>query len=227
MDTFRQLIKDTEEKLNTVPEDIYKKILKGAKIGDCPHCGAKNYKIELAKPTSFYEDIDEGAIKLTPSSARERLERIPDEDLELLGMNTKSARPEWMVLQVLPVPPVSVRPSITLESGIRSEDDLTHKLVDIVRINQKLREAMESGVPINIIQELHDLLQYHVTTYFDNEVSGIPPARHRSGRPLKTICQRLRGKEGRFRGNLSGKRVDFSARTVISPDINLEISPQN
>jgi len=224
MDTFRQLIKDTEEKLNTVTEDVYKKILKSAKIGDCPYCGAKNYKIELAKPTSFYEDIDEGAIKLTPSSARERLERIPDEDWELLGMNTKSARPEWMVLQVLPVPPVSVRPSITLESGIRSEDDLTHKLVDIVRINQKLREAMESGVPINIIQELHDLLQYHVTTYFDNEVSGIPPARHRSGRPLKTICQRLRGKEGRFRGNLSGKRVDFSARTVISPDINLDLN---
>jgi hypothetical protein len=61
---------------------------------------------------------------------RERLERIPDDDLELFGFNPESARPEWMVLQVLPVPPVYVRPSITLESGIRSEDDLTHKLVD-------------------------------------------------------------------------------------------------
>src|SRR5438309_1576780 len=124
----------------------------------------------------------------------------------------------------MPVPPVSVRPSITLESGIRSEDDLTHKLVDIIRINQKLREALESGVPINIIQELHELLQYHVTTYFDNEVSGLPPARHRSGRALKTLSQRLKGKEGRFRGNLSGKRVDFSARTVVSPDPNLDIN---
>jgi DNA-directed RNA polymerase subunit A' len=71
---------------------------------------------------------------------------------------------------------------------------------------------------------LHELLQYHVTTYFDNEVSGLPPARHRSGRALKTLSQRLKGKEGRFRGNLSGKRVDFSARTVISPDPNIDIN---
>ena len=65
---------------------------------------------------------------------------------------------------------------------------------------------------------------YHVTTYFDNEVSGIPQAHHRSGRPLKTLSQRLKGKEGRFRGSLSGKRVDFSSRTVISPDPSLDIS---
>ena len=129
-----------------------------------------------------------------------------------------------MVLQVLPVPPVYVRPSITLESGIRSEDDLTHKLVDIIRINQRLKENMEAGAPTLIIQDLSELLQYHVTTYFNNEASGIPPARHRSGRALKTLSQRLKGKEGRFRSNLSGKRVDFSARTVISPDPNLDIN---
>jgi DNA-directed RNA polymerase subunit A' len=129
-----------------------------------------------------------------------------------------------MVLQVLPVPPVYVRPSITLESGIRSEDDLTHKLVDIIRINQRLKENMDAGAPTLIIQDLSELLQYHVTTYFNNEASGIPPARHRSGRALKTLSQRLKGKEGRFRSNLSGKRVDFSARTVISPDPNLDIN---
>ncbi len=224
VEIFKKTIQENQDKLNTIPDELYKKIFKSVKAHECPHCGAKRYPIELAKPTSFYESLESGSIKLTPSSIRERLERIPEDDMELFGMNPESARPEWMILQVLPVPPVSVRPSITLESGIRSEDDLTHKLVDIVRINQKLKEAMESGVPINIIQELHDLLQYHVTTYFDNEVSGIPPARHRSGRPLKTICQRLRGKEGRFRGNLSGKRVDFSARTVISPDINLDLN---
>ncbi len=116
------------------------------------------------------------------------------------------------------------RPSITLESGIRSEDDLTHKLVDIIRINQRLKENMEAGAPTLIIQDLSELLQYHVTTYFNNEASGIPPARHRSGRALKTLSQRLKGKEGRFRSNLSGKRVDFSARTVISPDPNLDIN---
>jgi DNA-directed RNA polymerase, beta'' subunit/160 kD subunit len=127
-------------------------------------------------------------------------------------------------LQVLPVPPVTVRPSIILETGIRSEDDLTHKLVDIIRVNQRLKESKEAGTPPLIVQDLVDLLQYHVTTYFDNEVSGIPQAHHRSGRPLKTLTQRLKGKEGRFRGSLSGKRVDFSSRTVISPDPNLTIS---
>jgi len=222
---YEERFKDVKERLNTIPESLYKKILKHAKkTMECPHCGTQQYPIELVKPTSFHEAVEDGAPKIPPSAIRERLERIPDDDLRLLGIDPQAARPEWMILQVLPVPPVTVRPSITLESGIRSEDDLTHKLVDIIRINQKLGEALESGVPINIIQELHDLLQYHVTTYFDNEVSGLPPARHRSGRALKTICQRLKGKEGRFRGNLSGKRVDFSARTVISPDLNLDIN---
>ncbi|MGA9388639.1 MAG: DNA-directed RNA polymerase subunit A', partial [Candidatus Bathyarchaeia archaeon] len=177
------------------------------------------------KPTKFNEQIPEsGSEQLTPSMIREKMGRISDEDLELLGFNPKTARPEWMVLQVLPVPPVYVRPSITLESGIRSEDDLTHKLVDIIRINQRLKENMDAGAPTLIIQDLSELLQYHVTTYFNNEASGIPPARHRSGRALKTLSQRLKGKEGRFRSNLSGKRVDFSARTVISPDPNLDIN---
>src|SRR2546427_268207 len=129
-----------------------------------------------------------------------------------------------MVLTALLVPPVTVRPSITLESGDRSEDDLTHKLVDVLRINQRLRENRDAGAPQVIVEDLWELLQYHVTTYFDNQTSGIPPARHRSGRPLKTLVQRLKGKEGRFRSNLSGKRVNFSARTVISPDPILSIN---
>ena len=162
--------------------------------------------------------------KLTASEVRERLEKISDEDSFVLGVNPEVARPEWLVLTVLPVPPVTVRPSIILDTGERSEDDLTHKLVDILRINQRLLENMEAGAPQLIVEDLWELLQYHVTTYFDNEASGVPPARHRSGRPLKTLTQRLKGKEGRFRSNLSGKRVNFSARTVISPDPNISIN---
>ncbi len=218
-------IKRARQLLGAVPNDLYKKIELAARGKQCPHCGAIQYKIKFEKPTRYNEVIPEsGSQPLTPSMVRERLERIPDEDLELLGFNPKAAHPEWMVLQVLPVPPVYVRPSITLESGIRSEDDLTHKLVDIIRINQRLKENMDAGAPTLIIQDLSELLQYHATTYFNNEASGIPPARHRSGRALKTLSQRLKGKEGRFRSNLSGKRVDFSARTVISPDPNLEIN---
>ena len=226
IEKYRARHAELKQRLNTVPDAFLDEIIRDAKKAQqCPHCSQKQYPIEHGKPTTFHEIVAEGgAVRLTPSTVRERLERITDDDLILLGLDPKAARPEWAVLQVMPVPPVSVRPSITLESGIRSEDDLTHKLVDIIRINQKLREALESGVPINIIQELHELLQYHVTTYFDNEVSGLPPARHRSGRALKTLVQRLKGKEGRFRGNLSGKRVDFSARTVVSPDPNLDIN---
>jgi DNA-directed RNA polymerase subunit A' len=221
----RVRIDKTRQLLGVVPDDVYKLILTETKTKQCPHCGAVQYKIVFEKPTKFSEQIPEsGSEPLTPSMIREKLGRISDEDLELLGFNPKTARPEWMVLQVLPVPPVYVRPSITLESGIRSEDDLTHKLVDIIRINQRLKENMDAGAPTLIIQDLSELLQYHVTTYFNNEASGIPPARHRSGRALKTLSQRLKGKEGRFRSNLSGKRVDFSARTVVSPDPNLDIN---
>jgi DNA-directed RNA polymerase subunit A' len=222
---LRSRIEKTRQLLGLVPDSVYKVIFQETKTKQCPYCGALQYKIAFEKPTKFSEQIPEsGSEPLTPSMTRERLGRIPDEDLELLGFNPKTARPEWMVLQVLPVPPVYVRPSITLESGIRSEDDLTHKLVDIIRINQRLKENMDAGAPTLIIQDLSELLQYHVTTYFNNEASGIPPARHRSGRALKTLSQRLKGKEGRFRSNLSGKRVDFSARTVVSPDPNLDIN---
>jgi DNA-directed RNA polymerase subunit A' len=152
------------------------------------------------------------------------MEKIPNEDLIPLGINPDVARPEWTILTVLPVPPVTMRPSIILENGQRSEDDLTHKLVDIIRINQRFKENQDAGAPQLIIEDLWELLQYHVTTYLDNEVAGCPPARHRSGRPLKTLSQRLKGKDGRFRGSLSGKRVNFSSRTVISPDPNLSVS---
>lgn len=190
----------------------------------CPYCGETKYTIKYSKPTTYYRIEGKSERQMTPSEIREILEKIPDEDCILLGINPKTTRPEWMVLTVLPVPPVTVRPSITLESGERSEDDLTHKLVDIIRINQRLEENIEGGAPHLIIEDLWDLLQYHVNTYFDNEAPGIPPAKHRSGRPLRTLAQRLKGKEGRFRHNLAGKRVNFSARTVISPDPRLSIN---
>src|SRR5713226_3412766 len=207
--------------LDNVKADI---IEKAKKVRICPHCQKEQNDLVFTKPTIFVEKTDAGENRLLPITIRERLLHTSDEDLALLGYDPRTARPEWFVLQVLPVPPVTVRPSIILETGIRSEDDLTHKLVDIIRVNQRLKESKEAGTPPLIVQDLVDLLQYHVTTYFDNEVSGIPQAHHRSGRPLKTLTQRLKGKEGRFRGSLSGKRVDFSSRTVISPDPNLDIS---
>ena len=225
LDAYRTRLTARSDFTPSLVDAIAKEITtKAKKVKLCPHCGKQQYQIEFTKPTIFHEITEEGgATRLLPIAVRERLERVNNEDLELLSFNAKAARPEWFVLQVLPVPPLTVRPSITLESGIRSEDDLTHKVVDILRVNQRVRESKESGTPHLIVQDLVDLLHYHVTTYFDNEVSGIPQAHHRSGRPLKTLSQRLKGKEGRFRGSLSGKRVDFSSRTVISPDPSLDI----
>jgi len=184
----------------------------------CPHCSADQQKVEFEKTYTVYEDKRE----MTPLEIRERFEKITDEDLKALHF--KGGRPEWLILTLFPVPPVTMRPSITLETGERSEDDLTHKLADIVRINQSLKENIDIGAPDFILNDLWELLQYHISTFFDNELAGVPHARHRSGRPLKGLVQRLKAKEGRIRGNLLGKRVNFSARTVISPDPRISIN---
>ncbi len=189
-------------------------------INKCPHCKARQQKITLDKPYTIYE----AEKRLSPIEIRSRLEKIPDEDCYIFGMNPNVARPEWTVLTVMAIPPVTMRPSITLESGERSEDDLTHKLGDIVRINQRLFENINAGAPEIIIEDLWDLLQYHVTTFFDNNIAQLPPARHRSGQPLKTITERIKSKEGRIRHNLAGKRTNFSSRTVISPDPMIDLN---
>jgi DNA-directed RNA polymerase subunit A' len=212
----RILLDETGMKKFKSGKKSFKK-LKSLVKSKCPHCGTTQKKIKFMKPTSFIED----GTTLTPVQVRERLEKIPDSDLVYLGLKV---RPELFVITLLPIPPVTVRPSITLETGERSEDDLTHKLVDIVRINKRLMENIDLGAPEFIIQDLWELLQYHVATYINNEISGVPPARHRSGRILKTLTQRLKTKEGRFRHNLVGKRVNYSARTVISPDPMIDIN---
>ncbi len=211
-DDFSENTTESQSKsLNTI------KKLKTVK--KCPHCGVVQHKLKFERPTFFYMEGN----KMKPDEILDWLSKISNEDLSLLRIDGTVTRPEWFVLTALLVPPVNIRPSITLESGERSEDDLTHKLLDIIRTNQRLEQDIDAGAPQIIIDDLWELLQYQVTTYFNNETPGVPVARHRSTRPLKTLAQRLKGKEGRVRYNLSGKRVNFSARTVISPDNNLEL----
>jgi DNA-directed RNA polymerase subunit A' len=189
-------------------------------IKKCPHCESKQKKVTIEKPSTILED----GKRLTPIQIKARLEKIEDADVNALGLNANFARPEWMILDILAVPPVTIRPSITLQTGERSEDDLTHKLSDIVRINQRLFENINAGAPEIIIEDLWDLLQYHITTFYDNGIAQVPVARHRSGQPLKTLTDRIKSKEGRFRHNLAGKRVNFSARTVISADPRIKFN---
>ncbi|KAK1755281.1 RNA polymerase II largest subunit [Echria macrotheca] len=177
------------------------------------------------------EGKDEDNVKIkekkiiTPEIALGILRRISEDDMIDIGINISQARPEWMIITVLPVPPPPVRPSISNDGGAgpRNEDDLTYKLGDIIRANGNVRQAIAEGSPNHIITDFENLLQYHVATYMDNDIAGQPQALQKSGRPVKAIRARLKGKEGRLRGNLMGKRVDFSARTVITGDANISL----
>ena len=150
-------------------------------------------------------------------------ERISNEDCNIIGFSENWCRPEWLICSVLPVPPPAVRPSVQQDNSQRMDDDLTHKLQEIIKYNNSLREKMEKNNKPEVIQNWTNMLQYHCATLINNELPQISQATHRSGRPLKAIVQRLKGKEGRIRNNLMGKRVDFSARSVITPDPQIEL----
>jgi DNA-directed RNA polymerase II subunit RPB1 len=163
------------------------------------------------------------SMKLTPEIVIKIFRRISDEDVEFMGFSPVFSRPDWMVCQVLAIPPPAVRPSVKMDGSQRSEDDITHIIVNIIKANTTLQDKINENAPANVIDGWHMMLQYYVATQVNNNIPGCAPVAQRSGRPLKSIQERLNGKGGRVRGNLMGKRVDFSARSVITPDPNLSI----
>jgi DNA-directed RNA polymerase II subunit RPB1 len=160
---------------------------------------------------------------LIPEVVIKIFRRISDEDVSFMGFSPQFSRPDWMICQVLAVPPPAVRPSIKMDGQQRSEDDISHILVNIIKMNKTLQEKINDKSPQKVIDGWHDVLQYYVATQINNNIPGVGQVAQRSGRPLKSIMDRLNGKGGRVRGNLMGKRVDFSARSVITPDPNLSI----
>ena len=185
-------------------------------------------------PIAIFADINSEAIKtdepmvnnkvkIKPIDCYNIFKRISNDDCEFLGFNHKLCRPEWLILSVLPVPPPCVRPAAIHDNDLRAEDDLTHLLNNIIKTNNKLKEKIKESADKKTIDTHFGLLQLHLISYVNNEVSGIPPQAQRSSRSLKGIVQRLKQKEGRVRSNLMGKRVDYSGRTVISVDPNIEI----
>eukprot|EP00906_Rhabdomonas_costata_P031062 RCo043905 len=160
---------------------------------------------------------------VTAEQVHNILKNISEEDIKAMGFNPVHSRPEWMIQTIFPVCPPPVRPAVLMGANQRSDDDLTHKLKDIVRANQQLQRQEAAGAPQHIIADFVALLQFHCATLVDNELGGMPKATVKSGRPIKSIRERLRSKAGRVRQNLMGKRVDFSARTVITADPNLEL----
>jgi len=196
----------------------------------CDHCQGVQPKYTVSNLHIVADmeggETDGGDSKqyLSGDTARTILKNIREEDIPLLGLDVKHARPEWLLVSVLPVPPLHVRPSVTVGGGaMSSEDDLTHQLVNVIKSNLSLSHAVKDGQPSIVIEQFELSLQHNVAAFMDNELRGMPQVTQRSGRPLKTIASRLKAKQGRIRGNLMGKRVDFSARTVITADPNLGI----
>ena len=233
-ETYSYLLNERSEKRWNA---VFAKASKVRRCGDESDdgCGCtqpiKIKKEGLATIMSEWESIDgidkaEGekpVIKLTAEMVLKILSRISDEDVNFMGFSSVWSRPEWMVCQVLAVAPPAVRPSVKHDSQQRSEDDISHILVNIIKANMTLREKIQQNANESIINDWHTVLQYYVATQVDNNLPGVASVAQRSGRPLKSVRERLVGKAGRLRGNLMGKRVDFSARSVITPDPNLKI----
>jgi DNA-directed RNA polymerase II subunit RPB1 len=207
------------------------KLVELHRLTKCSHCDAiqpdKYLRQDLLIQAVFKANRDSNGVFTPPRTFNISAEyvnllfkRMSQRDVELLGF---ACRPEWMICTVLPVLPPIARPSVTMDGVQRSEDDLTHKLVDIVKSNRDLLRKIASRADQDTIDTYLSILQYHVATMVDNDISQINPAAQRSGRPVKAMRQRIKGKEGRIRGNLMGKRVDFSARTVITPDPLLQL----
>ena len=222
--------------LNLDPEQRWKQVVElckrikrcGDDIEDGCGCLQGDLKKEglaniFAEWQSGSEDQENIIVKITPEVALKIFKRISDDDVTFMGFNPVFSRPDWMICQTMIVPPPAVRPSVKHDAQQRSEDDLTHILVNIIKTNNTLQDKINAGAPANVIDDWTTVLQYYVVTQVDNKIPGVASVAQRSGRPLKSIKDRLNGKGGRIRGNLMAKRVDYSARSVITADPNLSI----
>lgn len=210
----------------------------------CVHCGHLKPKISKEDNLLIIKTIknqeNEESFKIYPDECYEILSKISDEDCNLLGFNIKKSRPEWMIISVLPVCPPCIRPTIIHDGGVRTECDLTYKYIDIIKANNALQievnkfENEKKKISKNELEEfirkkekiiedrfLH--LQINITTLMNNKLSNVLKSQTKNNKPFKCFTERLSGKHGRIRGNLLGKRVDFSARSVISPDSSIGI----
>ncbi|KAK4176721.1 hypothetical protein QBC36DRAFT_4640 [Triangularia setosa] len=192
-----------------------KKVAPESKIEfDASFENAKAHFAELGKHTRRAMD------DMHPLKVLNLFKEISPSDCELLGLDPAEGRPEMFLWRYIPAPPICIRPSVAQESA-SNEDDITTKLAEIVIYGAHLRQAMLKGTPLPALMEQWEFLQLQVGMYVNSDVPGLTQPGF--GKSTRGFCQRLKGKQGRFRGNLSGKRVDFSGRTVISPDPNLSI----
>jgi len=161
--------------------------------------------------------------KITPAQCYDIFSRITNEDCDFLGFNSKYSRPEWMICKIYPISPPAVRPSIQRENNHRAEDDLTPVNASTIKANNLVKKRINQGDDNRKIGISDQLVQWSIATGIVNPIPGVLKNTQRTGKPIKSITERLKGKTGRIRGNLLAKRVDFSARTVISVEPNISI----
>ena len=225
------------------------------KPAECPNCGAnqpqwgkgreRNRVAQIVATFGSARDAvsDREKVTFNTEVIYYILKNISDEDCALMGYDPRYARPDWMIWTVMPIPPPTMRPTIKLDNGQSSEDDLTSILNDIIKTNVGLSKSLAKSVAkegsgpasagksgratSSIAKEIIErwsLLQLNIAAYINNEQSTMDTVTNRSNRPLKTLRSRIEAKKGRVRNNLMGKRVDYTARTVITADPNISIN---
>ena len=176
---------------------------------------------ELLKRVDLEKEIEEVRKELEDATSQKRIRLVKRLDA-LVSFYESGNKPEWMVLTVLPVIPPELRPMIQLDGGRFATSDLNDLYRRIINRNNRLKKLLELGAPTIIVQNEKRMLQEAVDSLFDNGRRGrsITAA---SNRPLKSLSSMLKGKQGRFRQNLLGKRVDYSGRSVIVVGPNLKM----
>ncbi|KAL9296667.1 hypothetical protein ACSQ67_022563 [Phaseolus vulgaris] len=190
---------------------------------DCSKC-KNNIVEELESTLSRIKDSKATANVsnriLNPFQVLSLFRKMLDEDCELLYV---AERPEKLIITNIVVPPIAIRPSVVMDESLSNENDITERLKNIIQANAVLRQELQESSVSSKFLDGWEILQNEVAQFINSEVRGIP-FYMQSTKQLAGFVQRLKGKHGRFRGNLSGKRVEYTGRTVISPDPNLKIS---
>ena len=176
---------------------------------------------ELLKRVDIDKEVEEVRKELEDATSQKRIRLVKRLDA-LVAFQESGNKPEWMILTVLPVIPPELRPMIQLDGGRFATSDLNDLYRRIINRNNRLKKLLELGAPTIIVQNEKRMLQEAVDSLFDNGRRGrsITAA---SNRPLKSLSSMLKGKQGRFRQNLLGKRVDYSGRSVIVVGPNLKM----
>jgi DNA-directed RNA polymerase II subunit RPB1 len=182
----------------------------------CPECSTKQPKYSWNREKAH---IELNRVKYEIESVVKHLSKLNVDILDKVDL----AHPKDMILTVLPIPPPSVRPAIMQGGKVRGEDDLTYRLIQIMRANDKLKKTIMDKRPEHIITDSKELLQNAVTGYINHTKVG-NSKRKASKREYTSLQVRLQGKEGRVRGNMMGKRCDFTARSVITGDDHLKMN---